>query len=192
MNQRYSQIQPATIDKLRSGRLLITGASGLLGRQLVYELDRVGIRPVCLVRESSDVMYLKSLDLEIRFADLRDTDALALAFKGIECVIHTAALVDFRGDRQAMFTGLNSFGALGSYRAAESAGVKRFVHISSVVGIGAVYRTGADIAPLTESAEFNLSHINVPYILSKRYYQRACRWLSRQTVSIDRRKPGAD
>lgn len=186
MDQRFSQIQPATIEKLRSGRLLITGASGLLGRQLVYELDRVGIRPVCLVRESSDITYLKSLDLEIRFADLRDSDALALAFAGIEWVIHTAALVDFRGDRLTMFTGLNSFGALASYRAAGSAsaasatgatgatgsagsaGVKRFAHISSVVGIGAVYRTGADIAPLTESAEFNLSHINVPYILSKR------------------------
>lgn len=170
MKQRYSKIHPETIKRLQSERILITGASGLLGRQLVFELVRVGLRPVCLVRESSDITYLSSLDLEIRFADLRDSGAVADAFKGIDRVVHTAALVDFRGDKLTMFTGINCFGALSCYRASCAAGVKRFAHISSVVGIGARSRLakGAASVPLTESAEFNLRDVRVPYILSKR------------------------
>ncbi|HSG98433.1 MAG TPA: NAD(P)H-binding protein, partial [candidate division Zixibacteria bacterium] len=106
---------------IRDESILVTGASGLLGRQIVFELVKRGIRPVCLVRESSDTRYLESQGLELRRADLRNPEELAVAFAGVQRVIHAAGLVNFRGDKLTQFTGINSFGALLCYRAARAA-----------------------------------------------------------------------
>ncbi|MFQ5607190.1 MAG: NAD-dependent epimerase/dehydratase family protein [Candidatus Zixiibacteriota bacterium] len=170
MDATKISIADEALERINSERILITGASGLLGRQIVYELTRAGISPVCLVREGSQTDYLSSLDLEIRVAALRAQSALDSAFRGIESVIHTAAVVDFRGDRQTIFTGINSFGALACYRAARERRARRFVHVSSVVAVGALPRTPlpGNVPPLDESADFNLSHLRIPYILSKR------------------------
>jgi dihydroflavonol-4-reductase len=149
-------------------RILLTGASGGLGRQLTYHMTQNGIRPVCLVREGSNTTYLDSLGLEKRVADLRREDQLAAAVVGIEAIIHSAAWVNFRQDRFTQFTGINVFGAVNLYKAAVSTGVKRFVQISSVAAIGAVPRIGKGTRdPLDEQAEFNLGHLQIPYILTK-------------------------
>lgn len=148
--------------------ILITGATGKLGRQLVYECVRKGVRPICLVREESKTDYLDSLNLELRRADLRDRAALTEAVKGVEAVIHAAALVDFRGDRLTQFTGVNVMGALDLFRAAQSAGVKRFVHVSSVAAVGGRLRSSdADGSLCDEDQPFNLGHLRVPYIMTK-------------------------
>jgi dihydroflavonol-4-reductase len=151
-------------------QILLTGATGGLGRQLTYEMTRQGIRPVCLVRENSNTTYLDSFELEKRIGDVRRLDQLAAALKGIDVVIHCAAWVNFRQDRMTQFTGINVFGALNVYKAASAAGVKRFVQVSSVAAIGAVHRkTQSSTHPLglDEQAEFNLAHLQIPYILTK-------------------------
>ncbi len=151
-------------------KILITGASGLLGSQLIHECLKRDIRPICLVREGSDCSYIDSHGLEKRIADLRNQELLSEAFIGIDSVIHTAAIVDFRGDRLTMFTGINSFGSLFCYRAAIKAGVRRFLHVSTIAAVGAVLRGQEERypqPPLTENTEFNLSHLRIPYILSK-------------------------
>ncbi len=157
---------------LAQSRVLITGASGSLGKQLVYELAKRGIKPVAHVRESSDTTFIDSLDLEKRQADLRIRPELSALVQDIDVVIHTAAWVDFRANRLTQFTGTNTIGALELYRAAKAAGVKRFVHISTVAAIGAVPRRN-DLAShetprrLNETWEFNLEHLKIPYIMSK-------------------------
>lgn len=150
--------------------LLLTGATGGLGRQLIYEMTRRDIRPVCLVREGSNTTYLDSLKLEKRVADLRREDQLAAAVQGMEVVIHGAAWVNFRQDKLTQFTGINVFGAVNMYKAAREAGVKRFIHISSIAAVGAIERRHSkDSSPkaLDETAEFNLGHLQIPYILTK-------------------------
>ncbi len=157
---------------LTQSRVLITGASGSLGKQLVYELLKRGIKPVAHVRESSDTTFIDSHSLEKRQADLRIRPELATLVQGVDIVIHTAAWVDFRGDRLTQFTGTNTIGALELYRVAKAAGVKRFVHISTVAAIGAVPRRN-DLAShetprrLNEIWEFNLNNLKIPYIMSK-------------------------
>ena len=150
-------------------RILITGASGSLGKQLIYEFQRLGIKPVAHLRESSDATYIDSLDLEKRFADLRNKDQLAALVDGIDAVIHTAAWVNFRKDRLTQFTGINTFGAVDLFRAAQKAGVKRFVHVSTVAAIGALSRKSRrqDHLFVVEDDAFNLGHLNIPYIMTK-------------------------
>lgn len=157
-------IEKKTLDILKNKRILITGASGLLGRQLLYEFVRAGVRPTALVRDCSKTEYSKSLNLEIRRADFAEQSSLEAACADMDVVIHTAAIVDFGGDGLEERFELNSFGALRVFCAAREAGVSRFVQISSVVGVGAVAFGGK---PLNEDSEFNLDHLQIPYILSK-------------------------
>lgn len=160
-----------TIDT--NSKILVTGASGSLGRQLLYELTKQGYRPIAHLRESSNSEYIDSLGLEKRYADIRMQPQLEKLAEGVDAVIHTVALVNFRRDRFTQFTGVNTFGATGMYTAAKNAGVKRFVHVSSVAAIGAVFRiNGEDLAHPNELAneeyEFNLRHLQIPYIMTKR------------------------
>jgi len=149
-------------------RILVTGASGSLGRQLIYEMAKRGIRPIAMVRAGSNTEYLDSLGLEKRVADLRNEQQLAQAVQGIDAVMHTAAWVNFRQDKLTQFTGVNVFGAANLYRTAADAGVRRFVHVSSVAAVGAVPRSrGKRMIPADETFEFNLDHLRIPYIITK-------------------------
>ena len=164
---------------LRDQRILITGASGALGSQLIYELTNRDIKPVCHVRESSDTGYIDSLGLEKRLADLRDRPSLKEVMRDIDAVIHTAAYVDFRKDKLTQFTGANTIGAVEMYRAAASSGVKRFVHVSSIAAVGGRKRNGNDQVikqsgwirskngHIDETFEFNLDDLKIPYFMTK-------------------------
>lgn len=157
---------------LQEQKVLITGATGSVGKQLVYCLTRRDIRPIVHCRQSSDTGYLDSHGLEKRYADLRNQDELNELVKGIDGIIHTAALVNFRQDRLTHFTGINTFGAVDLYKAARKAGVKRFVHISTVGAVGAVPRTNNNVYQVSrermdEQSEFNLGHLRIPYIMTK-------------------------
>jgi dihydroflavonol-4-reductase len=161
--------------EINDKKILITGASGSLGKQLIYELLTRGVKPIAHVRESSDTVYIDSQGLEKRIADLRRQDEIEQLVTGIDAVIHTAAWVNFRQDRLTQFTGINTFGAVNIFRAAQRAGVKRFVHVSTVAAVAALPRRCNGSAPppdkenlIDEKAAFNLSHLRIPYIMTKR------------------------
>lgn len=154
-------------------KILITGSTGSLGKQLIYESASRGMRPIAHHRESSDTTYIDSLGLEKRKADLRASSELDSIMVGVDKVIHTAAWVNFRRDKLTQFTGINTFGAVNLYKAAAKAGVKRFVHVSTIAAVGARRRekklsNGSKPPLVTEEIEFNLGNLHIPYFLSKR------------------------
>ena len=156
-------------------KILITGASGSLGKQLVYELIERGVTPIGQVRASSSTDYLDQCKLELRQADFCQDDDLSDLLHDVEAVIHTAAWVNFRRDRLTQFTQINTLGAAALFRAAQKAGVKRFVHVSTVAAIGAIERrllkdkqVVGDAFIANEETEFNLDHLKIPYIMTKR------------------------
>jgi dihydroflavonol-4-reductase len=158
---------------LNQKKILITGASGSLGKQLIYHLTGLGIKPIAHCRESSDTAYIDAHKLEKRFADLRDNKALEILVEGMDAVIHTAAMVNFRKDQATLFEAINTLATAGLFRAARTAGVRRFVHVSSVVGVGARLRrsdNNGDIVSrvVNEDYHYNLGDLNIPYIRSKR------------------------
>jgi dihydroflavonol-4-reductase len=154
-------------------RILITGASGGLGKQLIYHLTNQGVRPIAHCRETSDTTYIDSHNLQKRFADIRNPDELDRLVDGVEGVIHTAAIVNFRQDGMPQFTAVNTAGAVDLYKAARQAGVRRFVQVSSVVAVGALPRSNQGrqrirFEPVNEESEFNLGHLQIPYVKTKR------------------------
>lgn len=173
---------------INDSKILITGASGSLGKQLIYELNREKIRPVAHVRESSDTSYIDSLGLEKRYADLRQQESLEKLVEGVDYVIHSAGWVNFRQDRLTQFTGINTFGALNMFKAAEKAGVKRFVHISTVAAVGAIKRKengrrASESSLVRETSEFNLGHLRIPYIMTKRAAEEELKKAARESAT---------
>lgn len=72
----------------------LTGATGLVGNDVLRRLVERGQRPQVLVRPSSDRRPRAGLDLEVVAGDLRDADSLRDACRGVDTVIHCGAAVE--------------------------------------------------------------------------------------------------
>ena len=117
-------------------RVLVTGASGLLGRAVAGLLVRRGQEVTTFQRRPSGVDG--AVD---RCGSLTDAAAVAEAVRDAEAVIHLAAKVSFTG-RAAEFDEVNVQGTRGLLRAAREAGVRDAVFVSSP----SVANSGAAIA----------------------------------------------
>lgn len=82
-------------------RVLVTGATGLLGRRVVYALLARGHRVRALHR--SDTTGILPASIELARVDLRKREGLAEAVAGIDVVIHAATVM--RGSRATQYEG---------------------------------------------------------------------------------------
>jgi nucleoside-diphosphate-sugar epimerase len=123
-------------------RVLVTGATGFLGRRLVSQLLEQGMHVRCLVRPTSDVAVLRQgvaaeheERLEFREGNLGRPGSCDGALDDCEVVYHLAAAL--RGATAIMFTN-NVIATRQLIDLASRADVRRFVLVSSI----AVYGTG--------------------------------------------------
>ncbi|MFB0836768.1 MULTISPECIES: NAD-dependent epimerase/dehydratase family protein [Arthrobacter] len=119
-------------------RVLVTGASGLLGREVAGLLVRKGHAVTTFQRRPSRVDGVTD-----RSGSLTDEAAVSAAVRGVEGVIHLAAKVSFTGRAQE-FNEVNVQGTRRLLQAARDAGVRDFVFVSSP----SVANSGAAIAGL--------------------------------------------
>jgi nucleoside-diphosphate-sugar epimerase len=118
-------------------KVLITGATGLLGGHLIQELQQRGDQIRALVLPVENAEKLIAQGVEVMRGDVTDATTLAPAVKGIEIILHLAGMMGV--DRPlADYRLVNVTGTENLYRAAQAAGVRRFVHTSShtVYGLG--------------------------------------------------------
>ncbi len=119
-------------------RVLVTGASGLLGRAVAGLLVRQGHAVTTFQRRPSGVVGAAD-----RPGSLTDDGAVRRAVAGAEGVLHLAAKVSFTG-RAEEFAAVNVEGTRLLLRAARDAGVRDLVFVSSP----SVANSGAAIAGL--------------------------------------------
>jgi len=130
--------------------VLVTGATGLLGSHIAEQLHRRGRRVRALCRSGSDTRFLQSLGAEIVAGDLTNREVLAQACDGVDIVYHAAARVGDWGP-WADFVRVSVDGTQNLLEAASAAGVRRFLHISSISAYGHVDGEGKvfdETAPL--------------------------------------------
>lgn len=115
----------------------ITGATGLLGNNLVrLFLERgVAVRALARSRAKAEAQFGQIPGLEIIEGDLQDLAGFAPALAGCDAVFHTAAY--FResyggGKHWAMLKRINVDATAELISAAHDAGVRRFIHTSSI------------------------------------------------------------
>ncbi|MDP2371483.1 UDP-glucose 4-epimerase family protein [Rhodoferax sp.] len=134
--------------------VLVTGASGFVGRALVKRLgDMVGVRVIAAMRRPKDVSEIGGARAVIAVhgvaCPLAQMDWSA-ALPGVEVVVHLAARVhivaEHQADSLAEFRAVNVDGTLNLARQCAKAGVKRFVFLSSVKVNGEATRLGHPFA----------------------------------------------
>lgn len=147
-----------------SGDVLVTGATGLVGNNVVRMLLAQGRGVRVLVRGSSPVgeRALAGLPVQVFVGGLEDEAALARAANGAACVIHAAAMVHCGWRHQEEMRRANVDGAQSVARAARRAGA-RLVHVSSVDAIG----LRADGEPADEETPPG-GMPECPYVVTKR------------------------
>jgi nucleoside-diphosphate-sugar epimerase len=114
-----------------SKTIFLTGGTGLVGSHAAEEAIRRGHRVRALVRCSSDTRFLDRLGVEKVEGDLADEAALRRGVAGVDWVFNCAAKVGDWGELDDFRT-LNVDALRLLLDAAVEAGVKRFVHVSSL------------------------------------------------------------
>ena len=151
-------------------KTLVTGASGLLGANVVRELLNRNHEVRALARKGSDLRTIHGLEIELVYGDLEDPESLGNACKGIDNVIHAGGKAPGAQTKFSDYAGINIKGTQNIVRAAEEAGMSRFVHVSSCC----VFSGGTIDNPGTELSEFTGFKFNSGYINSKYLAQQ---WL---------------
>ncbi|MCZ6690867.1 MAG: NAD-dependent epimerase/dehydratase family protein [Planctomycetota bacterium] len=145
-------------------KTLVTGASGFVGTHLVRRLVEKGEDVRIFVRESSDTSALAGLPVERRVGDIRDPWAVREAVHGCGRVYHAAALLDVGIRSYRKIREINVGGAIHVAAASRRESVERLVFTSSIAAIG----HGTRERPASEDTPFNLGHLRLPYVDSKR------------------------
>lgn len=145
-------------------KILVTGATGFIGTNLVRKLVEEGKSVRILRRDWSNMMGLEGLPIEEHIGDLRDYNSVRKAVKGCKRVFHLAALLKIAPFERERFHKTNVLGSENIARAALEEGVEKMVYTSSIAAIG----YGTEENPATEDSEFNLGNFRLPYIDTKR------------------------
>lgn len=123
--------------------VLVTGASGFVGRHVVPALAREGWSIRRAVRRS------EGMDDEVVIETIGPETDWQAALQGVDAVVHLAARVHHKHEEHAvqLYRNVNIAGTLHLARSAATAGVRQFIFISTVLVHG---RTNDGRAPFSE------------------------------------------
>jgi nucleoside-diphosphate-sugar epimerase len=124
-------------------KALVTGASGFTGSHLCRYLLQRRYQIRGLVRRSSSLARLQHLPIELACGDLGDDSPLDTAVQGVDVVYHIAALFRAEGIPRKTYWDVNVGGTMKLLEAARRAGVRRFIHCSTVGVQGSITKPPA-------------------------------------------------
>jgi dihydroflavonol-4-reductase len=153
--------------------IFVTGATGLVGSRLVFDLVTAGKKVRVLVREGSNrsriVRQFKGQEalmessVEWATGDINDVISLREAMQGVKQVYHCAGLVTFQPGKAGRLMEVNGVGTANVVNMALEAGVEQFCHVSSIAALG----RNSDGEHIDESGSWKASGRNSAYAISK-------------------------
>ena len=145
--------------------ILVTGATGIVGTQILKQLVAQNQAVKALKRSNSDTSWTTAINHKIHWieADILDLLALDKAFEGVSRVIHCAAVISFDNRNDAHMQHVNIEGTKNVLDLAQKHNIKKLVHISSVAALG----RKTDHQEITEQAQWEASPLNTAYATSK-------------------------
>ena len=158
--------------------ILVTGATGILGRVIVLELLKRGKTVHAAKRPTSNLadvknsfqFYTENPDVffnKINWIDLdfEDSESLKQALEGVSEIYHCAAKVSFHPDDNAEMLKCNIKFTENLLYACENSTVKKFLFVSSIAVLDNVNEYGV----LDENSNFNPKDNHSDYALSKHF-----------------------
>jgi dihydroflavonol-4-reductase len=142
--------------------VLVTGATGFIGRRVVPLLVERGDDVRALVRAGSDAAAVEALGARVVTGDVLAPEDVRRAADGCGLVIHLAGLVAYRKRDVPLLRQLNVDSVRNVVDALDDGA--RLVHVSSVAGIGPA---PARDRPATEEQEFPEVAKSLPYPMTK-------------------------
>jgi NAD+-dependent farnesol dehydrogenase len=132
-------------------KVLVTGGTGFLGRRVVAELvANPAVEQVRLLVRGGASRERFPKTVEFAPGDVTDRLSLVRACQGCDAILHAAALVKILAPTKD-FDRINVEGIKNALTAAESAGLSRFLYVSSFMALGPT--EGGPGGMLDESAE---------------------------------------
>lgn len=161
-------------------KILVTGATGFLGRRLVRRLSEAGHDCRCLVRPSSDVGGLSELQgVKFFTGDITKPGSLAGIEAGIEVVFHLAARMGHVGafsatrEQWEQFRRLNVEGLRNVADRFVESPPRKFIYISSTAAMGLVADLAADeTTPLRPKTPYQCSKAEAEELLRTYFVEK--------------------
>ncbi len=154
--------------------ILVTGANGFIGSNLVKRLVSEGHTVKSLVRKTSDLSYLKGVSTEIVYGDIVNTDSLNAALQDVEQVFHVAGLAADWGPYE-LFYHINFVGTKNVAEAAANCGVSKMIYISTVAFHGFGKTNMTETSPIAKKL--------IPYAQTK-YMAEQWLWHFQQQTNL--------
>ncbi len=136
-------------------KYLVTGATGFLGQHLVRYLKSCGHQVIALGRNKNKLSHLASEGIATKCCDLSDMNTLTEITKGLDAVVHCAALSSAWGDYKTFYN-TNYVGTKNVQKACKINNIKKLVFTSTP----SVYVASFDRLGITESDKFSEEYIN--------------------------------
>ena len=160
-------------------KIVVTGATGLLGKATAIHLVESGYEVISVDRKDGDLAAGSKLVV----GDLTSLDFCDSVIKGANAVVHLGAIPNPTDARQFTVFQNNSVSTFGVFTAAAQAKVKTVVYASSLSAYGFAYSdewTSPIYAPVDEAHPFIFEE---SYALSKEVNERSALMWSRRCES---------
>ena len=132
------------IQQRATGKVLVTGGLGFLGRHLVSRLQSGGATVRVFARRRGGAPEAGDLGCEIVWGDVRDSKSVDRAVTGTDTVIHLVSNFRKGGSDRKQAHAVNVEGTKNVLESALKHGVTRFVHCSTIGVHGSVKEVPAD------------------------------------------------
>jgi nucleoside-diphosphate-sugar epimerase len=142
--------------------ILVTGAAGLLGKELIEQLLLSG-KQVRAIYNKTRLAGMQHQNLQQLQCDILDVVGLEEAMKDIVQVYHCAAIVTFNPRLKHEMFKVNIEGTANVVNAALDAGVQKMVYVSSVAALGRIREN----EPVNETMNWTEETSNSAYGQSK-------------------------
>ena len=110
--------------------VLVTGATGFLGRGVVEELLAHRHQVRCLVHSPGRERLLGKWDVDVHYGNVLDTDSLRQAMYDVQSVVHLVGII--RQRRNSTFDQVHRHGTVNVVDAAKDSGVREIVYVSAL------------------------------------------------------------
>jgi len=150
-------------------KILVTGATGFIGNNLVKELVSKGHKVRCLVRETSrkeDVNYLKKLKVELFKGDLTDKKSLKGICGEIGIVYHLTGILGGFNVSEKLIFDINVKGTKNILNESKESKVKKFIFCSSAGVLGPII-SGDESNPYNPSNFYEKTKVEAERLVLK-------------------------